>query len=241
MDTTQTPPKPAESAPPASAPYLLTLPDVEREARKRLSLINKEFTDAFEKVRNYSKSVTFFGSARFTENNPYYIKTRMLAKRIATELGYTVVSGGGPGIMEAANRGAFEGGGESVGFGIRLPAEQNMNAYLTDSYEFHYFFSRKVAMTFSAEAYIVCPGGYGTFNELFEILTLVQTQKIEKVPIILYGADFWKPMHDCVIKGLCISNDTISQEDLDLYTITDNEDEIIEIIRKAPVRIGARS
>ena len=146
-----------------------------------------------------------------------------------------VVTGGGPGIMEAANKGAFEAKGKSLGLTIKLPQEQTTNPYITNEVSFNYFFSRKVCLSFSAEAYLFFPGGFGTLDELFEILTLVQTRKIEKVPIILVGNDYWTAL-DAFIKEHLLSKEMIDSEDITLYSISENEDEIIEIIRNAPVR-----
>lgn len=215
----------------------LTLEEINKHLDLRVDKIEKEFEDGFNFIKTYSKSVTFFGSARTLETEGDYIKTRNLAKRISEELGYTIVTGGGPGVMEAANRGAMDAKGESLGLTIKLPKEQVTNPYLTKEQQFYYFFSRKVCMSFAAEAYIFCPGGFGTLDELFEILTLVQTGKIENVPVILYGADYWNSL-DKLIKEKLLSGEKISEKDLKLYTITDDENEILEIVKKAPIRKG---
>ena len=157
--------------------------EVHQAINKRLDRIYNEFKSAFEFIKKYPKSVTFFGLARIDENNPYYQKARNLAGRIVKELDYSVLSGGGGGIMEASNRGAFDAGGKSVGLNIRLPKEQIPNKYTTKTLELSYFFVRKVALSFAAEAYIFFPGGYGTLDEFFEIITLIQTRKIPQVPI----------------------------------------------------------
>lgn len=202
----------------------------------RISKITKEFIESFSFIKKYPKSVTILGSARFTEDNIHYDQAKKIAKKIVEELNYAIVTGGGLGIMEAGNRGAHEASGDSIGFLIKLPREQEKNAYLTDSVEFHYFFSRKVAMVFSAEAYLVFPGGFGTLNELFEILTLVQTKKIPRVPIVLVGTDFWEPIDDYIRKNLYEKHKAISKGDMDIYTITDDVDEVIKIIKNAPIR-----
>ncbi len=217
----------------------LTKQELHDTAVDRVSLIAKEFTKGFNFLRHYPKSVTFFGGSHFIETDKEYIKARSLAGRIAGELKYSVFSGGGPGIMEAANRGAFEVGGQSLGLTIELSQHQIHNPYLTHNLDFYYFFSRKVCLGFSAEAYIFFPGGYGTFDEFFEILTLVQTKKIEWVPIILVGSDFWNPLNELIEKEL-LGRGTIDPPDLHLYKITDDEDEIVEIIREAPVRNGIK-
>lgn len=215
----------------------LTRKELHDTAVERVSLISKEFTDGFKFLRNYPKSVTVFGGSHFRETDPEYVKARSLTYRIANELEYSVLTGGGPGIMEAANRGAFEAGGKSLGLTIELPEQQVQNPYLTKNLFFHYFFSRKVCLSFSAEAYIFFPGGFGTMDEFFEILTLVQTKKIEKVPIILVGAEFWSHL-DELMKEEMLNRGTIDLHDLTLFKITDNEDEIMEIIRSSPVRNG---
>lgn len=198
--------------------------------------VGRELSEGLAFIRKYPKSVSFFGSAKLDEGSEYSEKARSLAKKIVEETGYAIASGGGPGIMEGVNKGAKEGGGDSLGLGIELPNEQRINPYVTDSYEFYYFFTRKVSLAFSAEAYIYFPGGFGTLDEFFEILTLVQTKKIQKVPIILVGNEYWKPIDKLMREHLLEKFKTIDKEDLDLYTITEDEDEIVEIIKKAPLR-----
>ena len=138
--------------------------------------------------------------------------------------------------MQAGNQGTFETSGHAIGFGIELPNEQNLNSYVTHGINFEYFFTRKLAMNFSGKAYICFPGGFGTMDEFFQILTLVQTKKIQKVPIILFGSDFWQPIHDYSIKTMLDKYQTISPEDMDLFTIVDSIEEAIEIIEAAPER-----
>lgn len=215
----------------------LTREEIERTSNERVSRVNEEFKEGLAFISKYPKSVTFFGSARFPEDNEHYEKARRVAKRISSELGHAVVTGGGPGIMEAANRGAHDAGGTSLGMTIRLPMEQTTNPYLTDSMDFYYFFSRKVVLSFAAEAYLFFPGGFGTLDEFFEVLTLVQTQKIAcMVPMILVGTEFWAPLEDFIQKTLLEKNSTISDTDTKLYTITDDEDLIVDIVRNAPIR-----
>jgi uncharacterized protein (TIGR00730 family) len=215
----------------------LTKSEIHETAVERVHLISKEFSDGFNFLRQFPKSVTIFGGNLIKEGSPYYMKAQELGARIADELKYSVVTGGGPGIMEAANRGAFKAGGESVGLTIELPHEQLRNPYIDKYLNFHYFFSRKVCLGFSAEAYIFFPGGFGTFDEFFEILTLVQTGKIEQVPIILVGCDFWMPVHELMKKEM-LGRGTVEEDDLELYKITDDEDEIIRMIKSAPIRNG---
>ena len=199
-------------------------------AARRVSEISKEFTEGFEFLENYPKSITFFGGNQFKEDNHYYVSARTLASRMAKELGYSVISGGGPGIMEATNRGAFEAGGNSLGLLIRLPDEQATNKYITEEFSAYYFFVRKVCLSFSAEAFIFYPGGFGTLDEFFEILTLIQTRKITHVPLICVGSEYWNELKEFMKKEL-ISRGTITPDDLNLFHVIDNHDEIIEIIR----------
>lgn len=206
-------------------------------ATERVAEIAKEFTDGFKFLADYPKSVTFFGSSKSAEGDPYYDKARELAARIVKELDYSVVSGGGPGIMEAADRGAYEAGGNSVGLLINLPHAQPTNGYIKKSVSFYYFFARKVCLAFGAEVFIFFPGGYGTLDEFFEIITLLQTRKLIGAPIVCYGSEYWNKL-----KGLI--NETLGERgyidpgDESLFTITDSLDEIIEIVRTAPIREG---
>jgi uncharacterized protein (TIGR00730 family) len=203
--------------------------------QERIYEISREFTQGFKFLEAYPQSVTVFGSARFVEGNPMYDKARVLAQKIVKDLGYSIVTGGGPGIMEAVSRGAKEAGGNAVGLTIRLPKEQVMNDYLTSHIDFYYFFSRKVCVAFSSEAFIFFPGGYGTLDEFFEIVTLLQTHKIPSIPVILVGSEYWNEM-DSMIKKSLLERGTIDAHDLDIYKITDDEEEILKIIRKAPVQ-----
>jgi uncharacterized protein (TIGR00730 family) len=202
---------------------------------EHLDRINREFKDGFEFIKNYPKSVTVFGSARIKPETTEYAAIVGLTAKISKELGYAVITGGGPGIMEAANKGSFEAGGKSVGLNIALPHESGANSYLSDHMKFTYFFSRKTILTFAAEAYIFCPGGYGTFDELFSILTLIQTGKIPRVPIILYQSEFWTPLSVFLESIMSQKYQTIAPDDTKLFEITDSPDRAIEIIRNAQV------
>lgn len=215
--------------------------EIHQAIHKRLDRIYNEFMNAFEFIKNYPRSVTFFGSARFAEDNLYYGKARHLAAKISKELGYSILSGGGGGIMEASNRGAFEVGGQSVGLNINLPKEQEPNHYTQKTLEVSYFFIRKVALSFAAEAYIFFPGGYGTLDEFFEIITLIQTNKIPRVPVILYGLEYWNELESFLRKIVFEKYGTIKKEDLALFTITENDDEIIKMIKEVPVRTSIRA
>lgn len=214
----------------------LTKEEAHQIVSVRIERINAEFKAAFDLIKNYPRSVSIFGSARVEEGNAHYEHARSLAARIVKDLGYAVITGGGGGIMEAANRGAREAGGQSVGLNIRLPKEQQKNAYTTDSMEFSYFFVRKVALSFAAEAYIFLPGGFGTLDEFFEIITLIQTHKIRRVPIILVGRDYWEELHDFLFRNAYRSEHAINKEDMALYTITDDDNEIVEAIKKVPIK-----
>jgi uncharacterized protein (TIGR00730 family) len=206
-----------------------------KQKNDRASRIANEFDRGFRFIKKYPKSVTIYGSARFDAQNPHYKEAVKLGARLA-KLGYAVVTGGGPGIMEAANRGAKDAGGKSIGLNIELPHEQILNPHTTDSLSFYYFFSRKTTMSFSAEAYIFFPGGFGTLDEFFEIITLVQTRKIRKVPMILIGVDYWKPLQKFLEDNCYKRHGAITKTDLELYTITDDQDLIERIVTKAPVR-----
>lgn len=221
----------------ASVPGFLTKEQLHDSANKRIELITKEFSQGFEFLENYPRSVTVFGSSMVKETDSSYQKARSLCKKIVEETKYSVITGGGPGIMEAANRGAFEARGNSLGITIKLPREQNTNSYITDNISLTYFFARKVCLSFSAEAYIFFPGGFGTLDELFEILTLVQTKKIQPVPIILVGSEFWNPLKS-FIETQVRDQHMIDPEDMNIFTIHDDEAEIVELIRNAPVRNG---
>ncbi len=194
--------------------------------------INKEFEQAFELLMAHPDTVTFFGSARLPASSKYYKMARSLSQKIVEEIGCAVVSGGGPGIMEAANRGANDANGDSVGLTIKLPKEQVTNPYVNYSLDFYYFFSRKVALSFTARAYIYFPGGFGTLDEFFEILTLKQTGRIDKIPVILVGTDFWKPLLEYIDATLYEKFEVISAKDKKLYYLTDDPDEVIKLINK---------
>ncbi len=219
----------------AAKAFMLTRAAMQKVSAERVAEIAKEFTDGFKFLQDFPKSVTFFGSTQSKETDPYYDSARKLSNRIVKELGYSVVSGGGPGIMEAADRGAFEAGGNSVGLLIKLPNAQPTNAYIKKSVSFYYFFARKVCLAFGAEVFIFYPGGYGTLDEFFEIITLIQTKKIAGAPIICVGSEYWNKLRDFIYTEIR-SRGFIEESDLDLFTICDNHDEIIEAIKKVPVR-----
>jgi len=216
----------------------ITGEEILERINNRTDAVNEELQRGLKAISSYPKSVTFFGSARLEETNQYYKAARSIAGKLCGE-GYAVITGGGPGIMEAGNRGTHETCGSAVGFNIELPFEQVINPYVTHGVNFHYFFTRKVSLTFSAEVYMYFPGGFGTLDELFEILTLIQTEKIDRVPVILFGSEFWKPLDEYIKKILLEEHKTISDSDVDLYVITDSEEEVLDIIKNAPIRRGA--
>ena len=189
-----------------------------------------EFVNGFERMSTIGPCISIFGSARTKENNPTYQLAVDIAKSIA-EAGYGVITGGGPGIMEAGNRGAHLAGGTSVGLNIDLPFEQHDNPYIDGdkSLDFDYFFVRKVMFVKYSQGFVVMPGGFGTLDELFEAITLIQTNKIEKFPIILVGTSFWAGLMDWV-KTTMLNVGNISEGDLDLIHIVDTKEEIVEII-----------
>lgn len=204
----------------------------------RLGNVEEEITAGFEILRKYHKTVTLFGSARTAPENRYYQGAKAIAEKLA-HAGYAVVSGGGHGIMSAANEGASkavqegarEAGGESIAFNIRLPHEQSLNEYATESFEFQHFSPRKIVMTLYADAYIYFPGGFGTLDELMEILTLIQTGKTAHAPVILYGHDFWDDLDGFIKKHMLDGEHTISAGDENLYTITDDIDEVVRLVQ----------
>ena len=189
----------------------------------------KQFIKGFRHLHFVGPCITVFGSARFKEDHPYYIKAREFGKRIA-ELGFTTMTGGGPGIMEAANRGAFENGGRSVGCNIQLPFEQKENPYMQKSVLFEHFFVRKVLLIKYSYAFIIMPGGFGTLDEFFETLTLVQTKSIQNFPVVLFGRDYHQTLM-AHVERMALEG-TISREDMKLVLLTDDVDEAMNHIRQ---------
>ncbi len=193
--------------------------------------IMSEFVEGFEKMSRIKPCVSIFGSARFSDDDPSYLVAEEIAFRLS-QSGYGVITGGGPGIMEAGNKGANRGGGVSVGLNIDLPFEQSGNPYIDKDklIEFDYFFVRKVMFVKYSQGFIVMPGGFGTLDELFEALTLIQTGKIGRFPIILYGSDFWGGLLDWIKSTLRDRYKTISPEDLDLFRLVNTPEEAVEHI-----------
>jgi uncharacterized protein (TIGR00730 family) len=196
--------------------------------------IGEEFLQGFEAVERIGRpAITVFGSARVREDHPAYTAAREAGRRLA-EAGFAVVTGGGPGVMEAANRGAQEAGGVSVGFNIELPHEQGSNPYVDIGVTFHHFYVRKTMFVKAAEGFLIFPGGFGTLDELFESLTLIQTGKVLHFPVVLFDSAYWQPMLDW-IKGRLLADGMISPEDLDLLGVTDSvEDAVRQILRPLP-------
>lgn len=195
--------------------------------------IMAEFVEGYERMNRIGPCVSIFGSARTKDNNPYYEVAEEIARKLALE-GFGIISGGGPGIMEAANKGARSVGGASVGLNIDLPMEQGANQFIDQDklLNFRYFFVRKVMFVKYAQAFVLLPGGFGTMDELFECLTLVQTKKIDDIPIILYGSAYWQGLLDWLKNTFEVSEQTISPGDIDLLTLTDSADEVVQIIKK---------
>ena len=194
----------------------------------RILIIGFDFWRGFYKFRKLDKCVTVFGSARFKEGEPFYELAREVGRRIG-EGGLSVMTGGGPGVMEAANRGAHEVGARSIGCNIVLPHEQSLNPYTSVDISFDHFFIRKVMLVKYSKAFVLLPGGFGTLDEMFETLTLIQTGKIHNFPVICVGVDYWKELRPFAEKSL-LKHKTIDPEDLDLVTVTDDLDEMMEII-----------
>jgi uncharacterized protein (TIGR00730 family) len=195
----------------------------------RIFRIMAEFVEGFQFLSESSREVTFFGSARTKKGNRWYKEAEKLGKLLAQKK-FTVITGGGPGIMEAGNKGALEAGGESIGLNIQLPMEQRINPYVTRGRGFHYFFTRKVMLAASAQAYVYFPGGFGTLDELFEIITLIQTGKMQETPIVCVGKEFWGGLFDWVKNTQLKTYKTISAKDLELIRIVDTAQEAYEII-----------
>ena len=197
----------------------------------RVFKIISEFVEGFEKLARIGPCVSLFGSARTKPDNKYYILAEEIAYKL-TSKGYGVITGGGPGIMEAANKGAARGNGKSVGINIDLPFEQKPNEYIDPDklITFDHFFIRKVMFMKYAQGFIVLPGGFGTFDELFEAITLIQTKKIGRFPIIMVGKEYWDGLIDWVKKTMLAQESNISPEDLDLFNIVDTADEAVNLI-----------
>ena len=210
--------------------------DFRKSLHWRVFRILSEFVEGWQFLADFKKTVSFFGSARSPEGDRWYEEARKLGQMMA-KAGFAVVTGGGPGIMEAGNRGAVEGGGQSVGLNIQLDMEQRINPHVQQSMGFHYFFVRKVMLSFAARAYVFFPGGLGTLDEVFELITLIQTKKIsEKIPVVLMGRDYWGNIDKLLREHLYEKYQAIDKEDMDIYKIVDSAEEAFELIKDAPPR-----
>ena len=197
----------------------------------RVFRIMGEFVEGFDELATLSRGIAIFGSARTKPDDPDYQAAQETGTLLAAQ-GFAVITGGGPGIMEAANRGAFEAGGLSIGCNIELPFEQKANPYQTLSLTFKYFFVRKMMFVKYSLAFVIFPGGFGTFDELFEALTLIQTKKIRNFPIVLFGSHYWSGMLDW-IRAVVLPGGKISDHDMDIFHITDSPAEVVEIVNRA--------
>jgi len=193
--------------------------------------IMSEFVQGFEILRRYGLAATIFGGARYAAGDTVYKEAEELAAKLA-KAGFAIITGGGPGVMEAANVGAFKVGGKSVGLNIQLPFEQKLNPYVNDTETFHFFFSRKVMLSFASEVYIYFPGGFGTMDELFELVTLIQTKKISRIPIVLVDKMYWSPLLDWIKNTMLKEYKTITIEDLDIFKLVDTPQEAYDYIIK---------
>ncbi len=220
--------------PKGSEHELLKGPRLRRQELWTTMKVFAEFIRGFRALHFNGPCVTVFGSARFEEDHPYYALAREVGAELARN-GIGVMTGGGPGIMEAANRGARDAGGLSLGCNIELPMEQEPNPYLDRFVEFNYFFVRKVMLVKYSSAFIVCPGGFGTLDEVFETAVLIQTRKIQQFPIVIMGTEFWNPLREFIDKSL-IGGGTISPEDMDLITVTDDPKEAVETVMMAQAK-----
>jgi uncharacterized protein (TIGR00730 family) len=199
----------------------------------RLFKILSEFVEGFEMMSEVYPAVSIFGSARIKPEDETYTQTVEIAKKLS-ENGFNIITGGGPGIMEAGNRGAQEGKGKSIGLNIKLPMEQQANAFTDLQLELNYFFVRKVMFIKYAQAYVGMPGGFGTLDEIFEAITLIQTKRIKPFPVILVGTDYWSGLLDW-IKETLITRKLISKQDIDLIRLADDPDEVVKIIKQTVI------
>lgn len=193
--------------------------------------IMSEFVEGYDRMSKIGPSISVFGSARTKDDNKYYQMGIEISERLA-EAGYGVITGGGPGIMEAGNKGAQQGGGKSIGLNIDLPFEQNHNPYIDAEHnlEFDYFFVRKVIFVKYAQGFVILPGGFGTLDELFEALTLIQTKKINKRPVVLIGIDYWKGLVEWIKTSMLEAENNIAEKDLDLFKLVDTAEEAFQYI-----------
>lgn len=200
----------------------------------RVMRIQSEFVNGFGALAELGPAFSIFGSARTPKDHPEYRAAELLARRLS-DRNYAIITGGGPGVMEAANKGCFQGPGLSVGLGIELPFEQGMNDYVELAIDFRYFFARKTMFIKYSQGFVVFPGGYGTFDELFEALTLVQTKKVTSFPVVLVGTEYWNPLVDW-LRNTVLPAGKISVEDVDSLHVTDDIDEVVRILINAEAK-----
>lgn len=204
----------------------------------RVLRIQSEFVEGFGLLSEVGQAVSVFGSARTKPGTPYFELGKEIGGKLASA-GYTVITGGGPGVMEAANRGAQDAGGTSIGLGIELPFEQNLNDHIDIGVTFRYFFVRKTMFVKYSQAFVVLPGGFGTLDELFEAVTLVQTGKVTRFPVVLVGTRFWSGLRDW-IRNTLLEEGTISPNDPDLMYLTDDPDEVVDMVSKSHIDLARR-
>jgi uncharacterized protein (TIGR00730 family) len=209
-------------------PYGYEINDLAKEESWRMFRIIGELVEGFDRLSGVEPAVTIYGSARLSAGDRLYIETEEIARRLG-EKGFSIITGGGPGVMEAANKGACEAGATSVGLNIELPEEQLCNTYATKSMTFHHFFARKVMLVKYATAFIIMPGGLGTLDELTEVLTLIQTHKIKPFPVILYNSEYWRGFLEW-LRVSVLAKKCISEDDLSLLRICDHPDEAVELV-----------
>lgn len=197
----------------------------------RVFKIMSEFVEGFELLQKYTVAVSIFGSTRRGFEDHFYLEATELAGRLAKR-GFAVITGGATGIMEAGNKGAYEAGGSSIGLNIHLDSNQAPNQYLTETATFNHFFVRKTMLTFASEAYVFFPGGFGTLDEFFEIVTLIQTKKINKIPVVIYGKEYWEPLISFFQKKLLDEHNAISKGDMEIFKLVDTVDEAYDHIVK---------
>lgn len=216
--------------PAATLGKLMNLPP-ERVGSMRLTRITQELANGFHFLKQYGKSATFFGSARCVAGDKHYEEAKKLASMLSED-DFAIITGGGPGIMEAANKGATEAGGQSAGINIQLDHTQNVNPYVKKSISFHYFFARKVMLAFASEVYVFFAGGFGTLDEFFEMVTLVQTRKIDPIPIILVGKEYWNPLLKWIKQDVYEKRENIDKEDMKIYRLVKDAKEARKVIKK---------
>ncbi len=204
--------------------------DFIREDTWRIFRIMSEFVEGFEILSKVGKAVSIFGSSRSTSNNKYYKLAEEVAYLLAKE-GFAIITGSGPGIMEAANKGTKRAGGNSIGLNIQLPSQQQPNKYVDTLLDFHYFFVRKVMFVKYAKAFVIMPGGYGTLDEFSEAINLIQTERIPRFPVVLFGREYWKGMLDWFCDRV-LKSGNISKEDLNIFTVVDKPKEVVDVIKK---------